>query len=114
MLDRHGAIWLGGNAGLWRYADGEYTQISMPFCGYMYEDRAGNIWANAQSAVDREAWTVCRYEGAGYPVNTYSEVRVLDQKGMFFDIMEDTDGNIWVGKLDGTCRISGEEIECFE
>ena len=108
-----GAIWLGGNDGLWRYKDDTFTQISEPFTGYIYEDRAGNIWTSAESTSGPGVWTLNRYTAAPFPVSTLESTEILRQENMFFDIMEDTDGNIWVGKLDGTCRVSGPSVDCF-
>ena len=42
--DQKGAIWLGGNDGLWRYADGMYTNFTKKFVGYVCEDKGGAIW----------------------------------------------------------------------
>ena len=113
IRDSRGAIWLGGNSGLWRYQDDEFTQISKPFVGYIYEDREGNIWTSSESAEGPGIWVLTRYETQSLPLAQYEPKEVLRQENMFFDIMEDSDGNIWVGKLDGTCRISSDEVECF-
>ena len=114
IKDSKGAIWMGGNSGLWQYADGEFTQWAKAFHGYIHEDRDGNIWTSSESLEDRQVWVITKYTYSPMPVNSYKATEVLRQENMFFDIMEDNDGNIWVGKLDGTCRISAAEVECFD
>ncbi|MFT5262357.1 MAG: ligand-binding sensor domain-containing protein [Polaribacter sp.] len=112
--DKKGNIWLGGNDGFWRF-DGLFlfngnslTKYSTDFVGYIYEDKEGNIWTS--SAVDGNAnrWKLSRYD-----VKTLLDMKptvsqVTEQQDMFFGIIEDKDGAIWFGTLNGVCRYNIE------
>jgi ligand-binding sensor domain-containing protein len=113
IQDTQGNIWIGGNDGLWRYDGSEYTHYATNFTGYIYEDSKGNIWTSSESPDDRQEWMLSKYN-AEYLHDEKVEPTVLMKKAdMFFGIMEDKDGNIWLGTLDGVCRYDGNAFHYF-
>ncbi len=114
IKDSKGNIWIGGNNGLWRYDGNTYVQLSKNFVGYIYEDRAGNIWTSSQSPEDRLKWQLHRYSSTIMPFQTPSPTLIHSEEGMLFGIYEDKDSNIWFGSLAGVGRYDGVNIERFE
>ena len=115
LSDRRGTIWLGGQDGLWRYADGTYTNITSDFAIYVYEDRAGNIWT---TQVDKDhQFVLARYDGstlsAAEPSVRKIESPHVGNNGMLFGILEARDGSIWFGGLDGVYRWKEGKVEGF-
>ena len=104
IKDKSGTIWLGGNNGLWKHNGQSFTQRTKVFVGHIYEDRQGHIWTSSQSEGNREVWELSKYEKQ--PSNSAPEMaRVIFQRAdMFFGILEDTKGNIWLGSLNGVLR----------
>lgn len=122
LEDQKGNIWFGGNDGLLRYSPGvdrkaidpdAITRYTSAFTGYMHEDRKGNIWTSSVSENDREAWVLSRYNENSLANAQISPDRIYEKIGMFFGIMEDRDGHIWLGTHHGACRYDGESIDCF-
>ena len=103
--DKKGNIWLGGNDGLWRY-DGQekFTNFTKDFVGYIYEDKKGNIWTSSAKNGNAGYWVLSRYNAMPLPYNKISATQILFQENMFFGILEDRDGGIWFGTLNGVCR----------
>lgn len=127
--DRRGNIWLGGNGGLWRYdpsaslkPDGKsFTNFTQNFIGYIYEDREGNIWTSSEDGSNR-AWVLSRYDASSLSGDQATPTRIRSEEGMYFGIMEDVQGGIWFGNLNGVCRYDGrlengagpgEAFDCF-
>jgi ligand-binding sensor domain-containing protein len=108
--DKNGIIWIGGQDGLYRYdpsASAKSTSqlminITKDFIGYIYEDKAGNLWLSQGSA---DGMSLKRFDG-----------KVADQiatHGQVFGIIEDARGNIWFGTPGGIVRYNGKEFEDF-
>lgn len=123
--DRSGNIWLGGNNGLWRYAPdgdrGTFTNFTTNFVGYLYEDRKGNIWTSSEGA-NRQTWALSRYDASSLAFEQATPTQIRSEEGMYFGIMEDLEGGIWLGTLNGACRYDGrldqgsgqgEAFDCF-
>lgn len=111
--DKKGAIWLGGNDGLWRYKDNKFTQFTKEFVGYVYEDKNGNIWTSSESS-DPRGWALSRYNKATLNNEKVTATRILTKEGMFFGILEDTDGGIWLGTLNGVYHYDGHTFNDFK
>jgi len=108
--DKKGNIWLGGNDGLWQYDGNEFTNITKDFVGYIYEDKKGNIWTSSDSA---GSWILSRYDFSSTGVEQRSVSEIKKGEKMFFGILEDSDGNIWVGSLNGVYQYDGQKFENF-
>ena len=104
MEDKKGNIWLSGQDGLWRYRQKSFTKITSGFVGYIYEDKKGNIWTSSASYGNSNNWELTRYDEQGTATQINKEV------GMYFGILEDKDGRIWVGTLDGVYFYDGITI----
>jgi ligand-binding sensor domain-containing protein len=111
--DRNGNVWLAGQDGLWRYGDDGLTQFNDKFVGYVYEDRAGNIWTSSAGDVPSN-WRLSRYAAEDLAKGAYSPTIVLEREDMFFGILEDKDGRIWLGSLNGVGRYDGETFAWFQ
>lgn len=111
--DRKGNIWFGGNDGLWRYDGDGLTQFAKEFTGYILEDSKGNIWTSSDAAFGGGEWRISRYDAQSLDDNTLAPDVILQKRDMFFGITEDTDGNIWVGSLNGVGRFDGEQFDWF-
>ena len=109
--DAKGHIWFGGNDGLYRYDGQAYTQITKHFTGYIYEDKKGNIWTSSETS---EGWVLSRYDSQALDNNELSATKVKTGEDMLFGITEDTQGNIWIGKLDGVYHYDGASFEDFK
>ena len=105
---------MGGNDGLWRYNGESYMRVSRDFTGYIYEDRIGNILTSSVGS-SLQGWTLNKYDSISINNLRPNSTQVLTDEGMFFGIIEDTDHNIWVGKLDGVYRLSEEgDVQDFK
>jgi ligand-binding sensor domain-containing protein len=111
--DTKGNIWFGGNDGLWRYDSHSLTNFTTDFVGYIYEDKKGNIWTNSASHGNSHNWVLSRYDEESLQTEKATATQVLAKKGMFFGIMEDTEGHIWLGTLNGVYRYDGETFYGF-
>ena len=103
MEDREGAIWLGGNDGIWRVREDQPVQVSTKGANHLYEDSEGDIWFTAGSSL-----FIITQESLSQEQPEATEL-VKDQ-GMFFGISEDQAGAIWVGTLQGVLVFDKEEI----
>lgn len=108
--DKKGNIWFGGNDGLWCLDGTSFTSFTTKFVGYVYEDKKGNIWTSSEST-NGKGWSLSRYEenslNKGEAIVT--EIKTLDS--MFFGILEDNNGHIWVGSLNGVYCYNGKTFK---
>ena len=111
--DKNGHIWLGGNDGLWRYDGRSFTNFTTNFIGYIYEDSTGNIWTSSEGANSR-TWVLSRYDiELPLPYLKATATQIRTEEGMFFGILEDKEGGIWFGTLNGVCRYDGKSFNYF-
>ncbi|MCB0588537.1 MAG: hypothetical protein KDD06_24810 [Phaeodactylibacter sp.] len=111
--DKQGNIWLGGNDGLWRFDGSSFTNFTTDFVGYIYEDSKGNIWTSTEGA-DTHNWVLSRYDELSLSYGKATPTQIQPQAGMLFGILEDTNGNIWFGALNGVCRYDGKSFNYFK
>lgn len=113
IKDRDGNMWLGGNDGLWRFDGIDFLNYTQNFIGYIYEDQKGNIWTSSEGAY-RGEWVLSRYEVK--PLNFEKAIAstIKTEENMFFGIVEDKAGLIWLGSLKGVYRYDGAEFSYFE
>lgn len=109
--DKKGNIWLGGNDGLWGYDGIAFTNFTKNFVGYIYEDKKGNIWTSSEST---KGWALSRYDITSLDNEKGTVTEIKTGEGMFFGILEDSDGNIWSGTLDGVYRYDGNTFDDFK
>lgn len=113
IKDQKGHIWLGGNDGLWRYDGKQWTNYTKNFVGYVYEDSKGSIWTSSMANSSATDWALSRYDEQPLPLGNLVATEIKTEENMFFGIVEDKEGGIWWGHLNGVCRYDGEEIDCF-
>lgn len=109
--DSNGNIWLGGNAGLWRYDGQSWTNFTKTFVGYVYEDSKGDIWTSSGFGSN---WAITYYTGTSLSLEQIKARELSVYEGMYFGILEDSQGQMWFGKLDGIYRFDGENFEDFK
>lgn len=119
IKDKKGNIWLGGRDGLWRYDpstslsadEGEFTNISRNFVGYIHEDKNGNIWTSSETI--EGSWVLTLYYSQTFlnKKPTATEINTKERK-MLFGILAAKDGSIWFG-ADGVYRYNGKTITDF-
>ena len=112
--DRKGKIWLGGNDGLWSYDRSTFKNYTTNFVGYIYEDKTGNIWTSSLLPVDAHKWELSRYDVKSLDNEKTMATQILTQEGMFFGILEDKEGGIWLGTLNGVYRYNGKTFNSFK
>ena len=113
--DRKGNIWLGGNDGLWRFDRISFTNFTTDFVGYIYEDKKGNIWTSSSESGNSQDWVLSRYDEKTLPNETASAIQLrTQQEEMFFGILEDTKGGIWLGTVNGVYRYDGNTFNDFK
>ncbi len=108
--DKKGNIWFGGNDGLWCLDGTSFTNFTTKFVGNVYEDQKGNIWTSSEST-SAKGWALSRYEESSLNKGEaiVTELKTID--GMFFGILEDNNGHIWVGSLNGVYCYNGEAFK---
>ncbi len=110
--DKKGNIWLGGADGLWRYDGRTFTNFTPFFVGYVHEDKKGNIWTSSQTSW---GWVLSRYDEKTLSNSKPTATEINPNEGrIIFGILEDNDGGIWFGTLEGVCRYDGNSITDFK
>jgi len=102
--DSKGNIWIGGEDGLSRYDGSIFTKFTTEFVNNIYEDKMGNIWTISSSGslkiYDEKFLTYLK------PFST----EIYNNKDMSFRIIEDKEGKIWIGTLQGVFNYDGKSI----
>ena len=96
IQDRHGLVWIGTGDGICNFDGNEVTVIPFAregmsnYVDYMHIDRNGAIWAGTDDAV--------------YCLNA-NDKAIIETGFVTNDIIDDTDGNIWIATRDnGICK----------
>jgi len=105
--DRKGNIWIGSQNGLFRYDGNVYTKLTTAFINGIHEDNKGNIWTISPTGI------LSYYDGYSLLNGELVLVEVFRDNNMFFRVIEDKMGNIWVGTLRGVFRYDGKNIHFF-
>lgn len=116
ISDREGAIWFGGNDGLMYYNNGTFTTLTKNFVGHIYEDEEGDILFNKPSANDEGGIGIYRYKKGQLPhyISAENIEKIKQESEMVFGIIEDSDGNIWYGRVGGVTKFDGVKFEYFK
>lgn len=109
MIDADGLLWFGGNDGLWTYNSTDLTKISDHFTGYVYQDAKGNIWTSAVGD-HSNVWVINKISIRSMSQRAPEVNQVNSAPGMYFGIVEDAEGNIIVGSLEGAFVYDGKEF----
>lgn len=112
IIDKKDNIWLGGSDGLWRFDGNTFVNLKTNFSGYIFEDRKGNIWTSAEGD-NTGIWLLSKYEEKSLNEGSISS-QIWKENGMLFGILEDNEGGIWFGTLNGVCRYHENNINFFK
>jgi ligand-binding sensor domain-containing protein len=110
--DRKGNIWFSADDGLWRYDGSTFTKLSEKGALSILEDKKGNIWT---TSVEGRSCEVLRYDGKSLSNQKPTVTIVSDGEfNLYFGILEDFDGSIWVGSGSGVYRYDGKTFTAFK
>lgn len=113
IKDNEDNLWLGGNNGLWSYNNKLYTHYTEEFTGYIYQDSQENIWTTSVDSANNENWAVSKYDKIAQQNKGATVQKVKTEKNLFFGILEDKKGGIWMGHLRGIYRYDGLLFNAF-
>ncbi|HZQ45602.1 MAG TPA: two-component regulator propeller domain-containing protein, partial [Verrucomicrobiae bacterium] len=98
--EEDGTLWVGGNRGLTRLKDGEFTHYSKGngppgIITCLLRDHAGNLWVGTQGGLSRfvEGTFYENKEPGGASYGIYT-------------LFEDREGTVWVGSEEGLARLT--------
>lgn len=113
--DKNGNLWFGGNHGLSVYNGRVITDVLSDFTGHIYEDKKRNIWISAGSGNMHDNMNLYRYANNSLPLDIQnSDIElIIEGESLIFGILEDTDGGIWFGRMNGICKYDGETFNYF-
>ncbi len=119
IQDKKGMIWISGQDGLYKYdpslkGDSAFTKHMDNFIGYIYEDKAGNLWI---SCGIEKGMALYKYPLAEHSTNTKKLTEITKRNGVdgsqIFESVEDKDGNIWFGTMTGPVKYDGTTFTDF-
>lgn len=108
--DNLGNIWLVDSKGLWKYHDGTFTH-ELPDVWKIYEDTKGNFWFT--SMLNGGGSKLNRIETKSMIDKEFNVTEIFNSERMFFGIVEDSKGNIWISGGDGIWLYNGEKINYY-
>ena len=114
IKDKEGNIWLGGNDGLWAYDGSSFTNFTKNFVGDVYQDKEENIWTTSAVNGNSNKWSLSRYDTMSLKSKKATATQIKTEEGMLFGILEDSEGHIWVGSLNGVYRYDGHSFNDFK
>lgn len=108
--DKEGNIWLVDSVGLWKYRTGIFT-LKSSNAWKVYEDKKGDLLstgmlADGGSVLNRMKYTSLENE-------KIKPIEIFESNQMFFGMIEDTKGNIWIGGGDWVWRYNGNSASYF-
>ena len=117
LEDREGDLWFATQGGVSRY-DGHHfttftTEDGLPYNAVisLLEDREGNLWFGTGDLDLAEGAGVCRYDGEQFTTFPTGKGLHHDPASLVFSLLEDLEGNLWFGSLNGLCRYDGAHLE---
>lgn len=113
METRDGTIWVGtwgidwsrgGQSKLYRFNSETYDSIptTHPIIFRLFEDSQGRIWMGGWSGGGLSCYD-------GKELVNYTKANGLPDENVQ-SIVEDDDGNLWIGTMQGLCRFDGEKF----
>jgi len=107
--DAHGTVWLSDGVHLLRWNSGRFASVPLPFTGaeqrisLVYGDSAGRVW------IALTGGRLMRLDD-GIEGHGFQDVEALrNVHRSIYDIVEDSEGVVWVLGNAGLSRLSGEE-----
>lgn len=108
LKDRNGQIWLGGQDGLWHYDGLSFVKMFDNFVNAIYQDKSGNIWVTSEG---KNGWSLSYCNKLRNNEGNWTFTEVTSGQLMLFEIVEKSDGHIWVGSVNGVFQYDGTTFE---
>lgn len=108
--DRSNNIWLVDSSGLWKHRSNTFTH-ELPDVWKIYEDTKGGFWYTGM--LKGGSSTLKRIEASSLIDEKLEITEVFKAERMFFGVVEDKEGNLWIGGGDGIWQYNGETIEYY-
>jgi len=110
LEDQSNNIWLVDNSGLWKNNSNTFTH-ELPDVWKIYEDTKGGFWYTGM--LKGGSSTLKRIEGSSLIDEKLEITEVFKADRMFFGVVEDKEGNLWIGGGDGIWQYNGETIKYY-
>ncbi|MGB3466471.1 MAG: two-component regulator propeller domain-containing protein [Cyclobacteriaceae bacterium] len=104
--DGNGVIYLAGEKGILRHTDHSSVLVSDIKTNGIHVDRANNIWLTSGKDLLYFENETLQY---GNP-----SIKIFTAKGMLFGVATDTEGNVWVGTLNGAFCYTGKSVIVYQ
>ncbi len=116
IKDSEDRMWFGGNDGLNVYNGETFINLSEHFVGYIYESRSGDIWFNKPTMAENGDVGLYKYNRGLLPSSLSKDFieEVEKTNDMIFGIMEDNEGDIWYGRVNGITKYDGNNFHYFK
>jgi ligand-binding sensor domain-containing protein len=108
--DKSGDIWLVDSSGLWNYSDGTFTH-ELSDVWKIYEDKKFDFWLTGM--LTGGGSTLKRIESDSMINKEFVVTEIFKSGKMFFGVVEDEKGNIWIGGGDGVWLYNGETVHYY-
>lgn len=109
--DKSENIWLVDSSGLWKYSNDTFIH-ELQDVWKIYEDSKGDFWFTGM--LKGGASTLKIIKRSSISTNKEFDVKeVFKSDKMFFGIVEDEKGKIWIGGGDGIWMYDGEKVDYY-
>ena len=110
LEDKSNNIWLVDSSGLWKNSSNTFT-YELPDVWKIYEDTKGGFWYTGM--LKGGASTLKRIETSSLNDEELETKEIFKAQRMFFGVVEDKKGNIWIGGGDGIWLYNRETVEYY-
>jgi ligand-binding sensor domain-containing protein len=108
--DMSNNIWLVDSSGLWKYSDGTFTH-ELPDVWKIYEDTKSDLWFTGM--LKGGGSTLKRIKTNSMIDKELVDTEIFKSEKMFFGIVEDENGTLWIGGGDGIWLYNGETVNYY-
>ena len=110
IKDQSNNIWLVDSNGLWKYSNDTFTH-KWSEVWKIYEDTKGNLWYTGM--LKGGASTLKRMETSSSIDKKFEIIEVFKSDRMLFGVVEDKQGNLWIGGGDGLWKYNRETAKYY-
>lgn len=101
--------------GLWRYDGKTFTKVSSRGAYAILEDKQGNLWTTGGiNPPYGQKWALTRYDAKTLQDANPRFTEIFLQQKMLLGMVEDAQGNIWIGSGNGVYRYDGKTLTDFK